>query len=414
MSYVYDIHRGVRNIKTKTTILLAAGALAAAAIVGALAFGGGQSEAAVGGPTCRVPADYSTIQAAVDDAGCNTVKVSPGTYNESVNITRSVKLLGAKSNTPYKWRTFAGVHESTINGSPAVTINADNVKVDGFSITNPVGGTGVLVKTAGDGAKVEDNIVSEVGNSSLSSNAQAVYLENGPDNVTVADNEMSNIQSILSNNGGVFIGDSTSNDPSLGILVKDNLIADVTSTTKGGYGIHINNGAGSSATGYTTLKILDNTVKDIAGNWVHAIALEGDTPNVAVKGNKVEGLNPNVPTIDVVAVWFEDNVFFFTGDVNRNSLDVGDNAFGIAVNPSLTSLYPTLSANGTCNWWGAKSGPGAVASGSGSLVSPGVDYKPWSKSSHLNGKCGDKNDYDDHHHGFGSDDKDHWWGSWDD
>jgi len=34
--------------------------------------------ATVGGPTCDVPADYATIQLAVNDPGCTTIDVAPG------------------------------------------------------------------------------------------------------------------------------------------------------------------------------------------------------------------------------------------------------------------------------------------------------------------------------------------------
>ena len=118
-------------------------------------------------------------------------------------------------------------------------------------------------------------------------------------------------------------------------------------------------------------------------------------------------------------MFFEDNIFFFTGNVNQNSLDIGSTAFGMAVHPALTTLYPTLSADGTCNWWGNKTGPGPVGPGTGSMVTTGVDYKPWLKSARLSkGQCGDKGhkDYNDNHHGHGHDDKNRWgdWDDWDD
>lgn len=44
--------------------------------------------------TCRVPSQYSTIQAAVDDPACSDVDVAAGTYYENVVINRDVNIAG--------------------------------------------------------------------------------------------------------------------------------------------------------------------------------------------------------------------------------------------------------------------------------------------------------------------------------
>lgn len=50
------------------------------------------------GPVCTVGAsgsNYTTVQAAVNDAGCATINIAAGTYTENITITRSVILQGA-------------------------------------------------------------------------------------------------------------------------------------------------------------------------------------------------------------------------------------------------------------------------------------------------------------------------------
>ena len=79
------------------------------------------------------------------------------------------------------------------------------------------------------------------------------------------------------------------------------------------------------------------------------------------------------------------NPQFANVGVHRNSLNVGSGSWGVAVNPLLVS--GTVDA--TCNWWGNSSGPGSIASGSGSKVTTNVDYSPWLQSSNLNGDCED-------------------------
>ncbi len=403
----YDIATIVSRIKTKKIALNTLIALLAAAALGVVFMLMGRVQAAVGGPACNVPADYATIQLAVNDVGCSTVKVAAGTYTENVTISRSLTLKGAKSGDNVNWRTFAGPNESTVTGQ--ITIQATDVTINGFSLTNPNQGLGVVVKTAGNDAVVKNNIVDGIGGAAFVGNTVGIYLELGPDNVKIIGNKISHIQSgsTAGSAQGILIGDSTSANPSLGIRVTDNLISDLTSGARGAYGVQVNNGASTvpTATGYATVKIRDNTIKNLTGNWAHAIGLEGDTPNVVVTGNTISNLldtNPS-PIADTIAVFFESNVFFFTGDVSRNSLAVSPSAYGIAVHPALTALYPTLNVDGTCNWWGASNGPGPVGTGSGSKVSTNVDYKPWLKSRHLDWRCGSKD-----HHNHHDDDNRHW------
>ncbi len=223
---------------------------------------------------------------------------------------------------------------------------------------------------------------------SFSGNTQAIYLENGPAEVSVVGNKVSGVGGIASSNGGIFIGDSTSGNPSLNILIEGNSISDIHSVNRGAYAIHVNNGASTAplATGYTTVTIRNNTISDlVGGGWTHAIGLEGDTPGVLVVDNSISNL---FAPSDSVAVWFEDNPSFSTGQVNQNNFNVTIAAYGIAVHPALSLAYPALSVDGTCNWWGDAGGPGPVGSGFGARVTANVDYTPWLTAPAPGGACG--------------------------
>lgn len=413
MSINYSL--GASLAKSRKTKLV--GAIAAlTAVLGTISvFALNRANAAVGGPVCNVPADYATIQAAEDEAACATIKVAAGTYTENVVIDRKVNLKGAKAGTPYWTRTFGSASESKISGK--VTVQAADVTVDGFSLTNPDQGFGILVKTAGNNAVIKNNIMDTVGAITYldSGGTQAIYLENGPDNVKILRNKINNVQSDRSAKA-IYIGDSTAADPSLDIRIDSNSISNVVSN-RGAYGVHVNNGSSTSPTavGFTTLKVRSNKISTLTGSWVHAVGLEGETPNAVVKFNSISNLtdiNP-APIADAAGVFFEANPAFYTAQVNRNDLAVGTDNFGIALHPSLLAVYQVsnLSVDGECNWWGAKNGPGAgtgsVGTGSGSRVTSNVDYKPWQKSSNLNKGCGDKNHHDwDDHHGDWKDHKD--------
>jgi hypothetical protein len=319
--------------------------------------------------TCIVPTlTHPTIQSAVNDPTCDPIEVLPGVYNEDVTINRSVTLNGAQDGQPVATRVFAAPNESTVNG--LVTVNAPNVTFDGFSLTNsgPNDNNGILIKTAGSGALITNDIISVVGTLTLTSNAQGIYLENGPDNVRVIANRISDIVSIPSAKG-VYVGDTAATNPSANTLISENEITDITST-RGAYAIQVNNRQGQPG-----LRIEDNTIRTLNGGWVHAIGLEGDTPNVVVRLNSITNLvagNVN----DNIAVFFETNPSFPTAQVNLNNFNLTIAHFGIAVHPALWSA-PGGDVDGTCNWWGAPNGPGPVGTGAGARVTIRVDFAPW-------------------------------------
>ena len=87
-----------------------------------------------GNTVIKVPGDYATIQAAINAAvSGDTVLVSAGTYHESLIILK-----------PLTIKSVDGAATTIIDGNSAtenyymVNIKADNVTLDGFTITNPI------------------------------------------------------------------------------------------------------------------------------------------------------------------------------------------------------------------------------------------------------------------------------------
>jgi hypothetical protein len=104
-------------------------------VLSVLMLGGHKTRAAVGGPICSVPADYATIQAAVNDSGCATINVAAGTYNELVSIGRTVTINGAQATVDARTRAVPVSSESVVGTADgAFQIEADNVVIDGFTI----------------------------------------------------------------------------------------------------------------------------------------------------------------------------------------------------------------------------------------------------------------------------------------
>jgi hypothetical protein len=384
------------------------------ALAGLVCFASQTSKAAtlVVDDTLSCPgATYMTIQAAVTAAAPgDTIKVCAGTYNENVDIPATLtglSLKGAKAGVFYAFRTFGSASESTVRGvlstgTGVITVRAPNVTIDGFSVTNSptlFASLGIVVKQTGNAALITNNIFDTVTTADLSVNgtAQAVYLETGPDNVKILANKMNNIRSNRSAKG-VLIGSNGGTDPSQNTLIFGNYISNVTSDTRGAYGVSV-----ASVPNISGLQIVGNVIDKLTGTlgWAHAIGLEGDTPGVKVLGNSIS--NVVAPGVDRMAVWFESNPSFSSGQVNYNNFNDGIVVYGIAVHPLLTGTP----VDGKCNWWGSSSGPGPVGPGSGAKVSPNVTYQPWLTSPAPFGKCnGPKNEKDKDHDHHSDDDDD--------
>jgi hypothetical protein len=322
-----------------------------------------------------------TIQAAmtqVDSSG--TVIVAAGAYAENVTIVKAVTLNGAQASVATSGRTFHDAAESTLTGQ--ILVNAADVTIDGFSLTNPGQAFGIVVKTAGNNAQIKNNFIQNVGALTLpgGGGAQAVYLENGPDGVSIIGNDMQNISSDRSVKA-VLIGDSTSTNPSENVTVEGNTMANITSAVRGAYGLIANNG-----TGTTNLVVRGNTIDTLTGNWGHAIGLEGPTQGALVEKNVISNVVDQNPTPfnDAVGVYFEANPPYKTASVTRNSFT---SVFaGVAVAPALIGVDPGH-ASATCNWWGNANGPSGVGTGTGVAVGPSVTFLPWLLSSDLNSVC---------------------------
>jgi len=330
--------------------------------------------------TCYVPSiAHPTIEDALLDAGCDTIVVAPGVYTFALPliIDHAVTLKGAQAGTTGVGRTFGGPAESTLQGQ--IRIEAADVKLDGFSVTNSVSVSAafaIVVKSAGDDAVITNNVIDTVTTSDTGSSgtAQGIYLEDGPDGVTISNNSIKNIISNRSAKG-ILLGANSAADAPQNTVITGNTISNVTSTTRGAYGILVGNPAFVSG-GVTGLVIDDNVIGSLnGGGWVHAIGLEGDTPSVVVTNNEISNLTDSGPSDDNIGVFFESNLSFSTAEVHDNNFFLTLASYGIAVHPALTGG----AVDGTCNWWNNATGPTipSNAGGTGTRVSPGVTYSPW-------------------------------------
>ena len=323
---------------------------------------------------------FKTIQmgvTTVDNGG--TVRVAAGTYNENVVIAKTVDLRGAQYGVAVGGRTLAGAGESTLNGQ--LGLQAANIKVDGFSIQNHLSidstALGIYIKTAGSGASITNNMIGNIlaDFHGSQSHGLAIYLENGPDNVTIKNNSIDGVHGWVSSQA-ILVGDSGATDASTGVDIENNSIKNITADTKGAYGIQTNNHIGAGLTiKSNTIDTLTASGVGATSNWVHAIAFEGPTTVADVEHNTITNLS--AVSADMIAVFFESDGPFVSAMVNRNSLAVGNTRFGV-VNGTASPL------DATCNWWGDAAGPNSI---SGSDTNGPVTFVPYLSTSNLDQPC---------------------------
>ncbi len=343
-----------------------------------------------GGPVHRGGTDYCTIQAAIDDPATMsgaTITVDPGTYNENINITKSITLSGANEDV-----SCTGIRgaESIISGSGgvAVTVSADGVTINGFTITNPLGSYGIYGKGRNN-TDVQYNIITDIGNNTSGSNpSYGVSIEMGSaaniGNVNISNNCINTIRggedtsltgiAAKNNNGSaaaIGAGFSTADFDISGLTINSNTINDITACTKdfgeggkGAYGVLINVGAsGAHAGKAVSPMVTSNDITILEGLWAHGIGLEGETPGAMVLNNDVNNLVDHKMNTDAIGVMIEDND-------GAATLEIHDNSFitmSLAIN---NTMVPTVNAE--CNWYGVTNAAAVAASVSGPL-----NFTPW-------------------------------------
>lgn len=337
-----------------------------------------------------------TIQAAINQvsAGGN-VNIAAGTYTENLTINKALTLNGAQAGVSVSGRTKGGANESTVVGEISLA-NVSNVNIDGFTLKNP-GALRLLYLNASNGTtpvsnvKIANNFVTEVGSATSCDNIHVIFLNRGPDNVTIEGNHLSNLRSARSISA-ISLLDTASTNPSENVVIRNNIIEDVASVAascsspspRGAYGIISNNAAGSP-----NLRILGNTFSNFSGSWTHALGLEGPTENAVVLDNSFDNLTAT--GLDNSAVFFEANPLGNTVSVLFNEFN-GSNFFGVAIHPGDLpggSRGLNYIVDARHNWWGNASGPGnpgtaavdpvtgATANGSGAYVGTNIRFDEW-------------------------------------
>jgi hypothetical protein len=338
---------------------------------------------------CNVPSQYPTIQAAVDAASCGTVKVAPGTYAGSVTIARSLTLNGARAGQDARSRRAGG--ESVISGSgssPAITVNADNVTIDGFTLNGPLdsNSAALVMQNHNSSETVQNMIVANPGRAASITTSRTTFRSNLVRNAATA------TDGFQTNSGAVhdvtFAGNTFSGPPSAQYNADVTVInGDKNITVTGNRSI----GDGTLAALFFTTgaRVTGNTVTGANGS--SAVYIGGANSDVTVADNTISGAGSAVKVANDFSDGRNSAVTITRNTLRNNKYGVNvaaGSATGTvtATRNTITgnSLYGVLndpgsggSVNATCNWWGTLTGPAVDGRGRGDQVSSGVTYKPW-------------------------------------
>ncbi len=314
---------------------------------------------------------YSTISAAVAAASpSDTVKVCPGTYNESVTISKTLTLIGAKAGVDARTRATTG--ESIINSSCSpVQIFADNVVVDGFTVQgstdlDPCTIAGIYTNPGGFGYHGGYQILNNI----VQNNIIGIEMDN--DGVLPA----KVARNLIQNNNNPGPDGGTGIDTNFGaikVVVDSNKFAGQTNS-----GIDLVNAGGSNLT-FSSNEFDSNR---------RAIGLGGVTSS-AIAGNNIH--NSNDPATADIRIFGGVSSLSITCNNLANGLGrairINDAGFGpsssISINKNNISGYPTgleenlggyiggfNSLDATNNWWGSSTGPTIASNpgGTGELI----------------------------------------------
>lgn len=317
--------------------------------------------------TCTAPGPTGackTIDAAILKASAgDTIHVAIGLYNEQVQITKTLTLLGAQSGVDARTRSGA---ESTIdNACGPVQILADNVVLDGFTIqgstlpdpcfiagiwTNPgfsgtQGGHQILnniiqnnisgIELDNTGAfptKVQFNLI-QTNNNPGPGSGNAIQVNFGLANALIDSNKFSghtNSSVLVSDFNGADTNITISNNELVGGTSERIVLGDVTNSTISG-----NTSVGSTATN-------------------GPVRLFGKNSNIAITSNVLKNGIRGIKVDDI-------GVGANSGVTAHNNCIMGNTVAGLEVPAGGHS--GTL--NATNNWWGAASGPKYNGAGPG-------------------------------------------------
>jgi hypothetical protein len=332
--------------------------------------------------SCTAPGPTNacmTITAAMTKASSgDTINVAIGLYNEQVQITKTLTLLGAQAGVDA--RTRSGSESVIDNACGPVQIMADKVVLDGFTIqgstsSDPCFLAGIWTNPAFSGTQGGHQILNNI----IQNNISGIELDNTGTFATLVQHNL--IQT--NNNPGPGSGNA--------IQVNFGLVNATIDANK--FSGHIN----ASVLVFASSSGLTVGNNELVGGTSERIVF-GSVTNSTINGNTSVG---STATNGPVRLFGGNSNLSITNNVLKNGIRgiKVDDPFGIGPNSGVTAHNNCITGNTVAglevpagghsgaldaknNWWGAASGPKYNGAGPGTgdnIVDPGfvVAYIPF-------------------------------------
>jgi len=339
-------------------------------------------------------ATFTSISAAVAVATAgDTIKVCAGTYNELVQVNKTLTILGAQATVDARTRAVPVTSESVVgNGDGAFQILANNVVIDGFTIqgvnnpqpTVPTAlGAGIWTNPGFSGTDgghqirnniIQNNIIGiELDNTGLfQTRVERNLIQNnnanaaGADNGTGIDTNFSLVNAVIDSNK--IVGNINSGIDAFGgssITISNNEFA-ANRRAIGWGGV-----TSSSITGNNIHNSTDSATADIRFfGGVSGVSITCNTlANGAGRGIRMDDECPGCPNSSI--------------NINNNNI-FGYAVAGLVVDAGgYSGGFGSLNAEN--NWWGSATGPTIASNPGGTgavIIDPDgvVDYNPFRTS----------------------------------
>jgi len=343
------------------------------------------------------------------EAVMNTITIATGVDNVTIEGLRIVSATSfgitspgntAHSNITIRFNDFAAAYQPIHNGLGggggigSANWTVSNNRISGITTAAAT----AIVMFNVDGVVINNNYIRH--DNALVLGRRGINLD-GNTNVQVTDNDIGlglavfDNPSLANTDAPWIIQLSMSDRPVNTVLIRGNTIS-------GGWrGI-----SGLSQRNLTNVTVSGNTIRNVST----AVQFNGGGAAPLATGTEMSGLTltDNAMTayrfgVRVLNLHAPGNAGLpGTKPISFGNIEVSRNSFkpvtaltnaqvtGIDVQDIGTIMIDggtTASINGTCNFWNAASGPGAVASGSGLLVTGRVAYASWLETSDLDGGC---------------------------
>ena len=337
-------------------------------------------------------ATFTSISAAVAVASPgDTIQVCAGTYNEVVQVSKTLTILGAQATVDARTRAVPITSESSVgSGDGAFQILANNVVIDGFTIrgvNNPPNifpdalGAGIWTNPGFSGT----NGGHQIRNNIIQNNIIGIELDN--DGIFQTKVE----RNLIRNNNEVGPDGGTGIDTNFGLanaVIDSNKIVGNTNSgigTFGGSSITVSNN--EFATNRRAIGWGGVTSSSITGNNIHN-STDAATADIRFFGG-VSGISITCNTLANgagIGIRMDDEC---PGCPNSSININNNNIFGYAVAGLAVDAGGYSggvgSLNAENNWWGSASGPTIASNPGGAgavIVDPDgvVDYSPFRAS----------------------------------